>query len=244
MRIRVLMAILASGTMLSVAACGSSGSVGSQAAIPSARSLESAAAAALKTAHSVRLSGTMTDSGKVIKIDLGFFRSGAVSGTIVGRFDGRSSISLDLIVTGTAAYVLVNKQYFNSVLRLGGVPASACVTLCGKYLKLPAKQFSSFNLNGLTNQTFNQNIKLSGTVTTSIINGQPAYRISDTLGNYLYVAKSGNHAPIEITRPGSGKVVFSEWNSVPPISAPPASRIFRLPGSAGPNPAGAGFSNS
>jgi hypothetical protein len=242
MRIRVLMAILASGTLLSIAACGSSGSVGSQ-ATPSGRSLESDAAAALRAAHSVKLSGTITDNGKIVRIDLGFFRSGAVGGSIGGQFTGSSSISLDLIVTGGAAYLLVNKQYFNSVLRLGGVPASACATLCGKYLKLPARQFKSFDLNGLTNHTFDPKIKLSGTVTTSTINGQPAYRLSDTVGNYLYVAKNGTHYPIEITRPGSGTVVFSEWNSVPPISAPPASRIVSLPGTVGSNPGGVAFSN-
>jgi hypothetical protein len=234
MRTRLLMAILASGTLLGVAACSgsSSGSAGSR-TTPSAIGLYSDASAALKAAHSVKLSGTFKDNGKVIRIDMGFFRSGAASGSISAGLAGRSSISVHLIVTGTAAYILVDKQYFKSVLRPHGAPASACVTLCGKYLKVPAKQFSGFSLNSLTNQLLKSTVKVSRTVTTSTINGQPAYRLIDPQHDYLYVAKNGTRYPIEITRPGAGALAFSEWNSVPPVSAPPASQIVSLPGQTG-----------
>jgi hypothetical protein len=227
MRIRVLIAVLASGTLLGLAACGSSGSAGSG-TTPTATSLESDTIAALKAAHSVRLSGTITNKGQVIRIDMGF-RSGAANGSLSGPFAGTSSVSFHLIVTGGAGYILVDKQFFQSVLQRNGAPASACATFCGKYIKVPAKQFSSFNLNGLITQAFRSSIKVSAAVTSSTINGKPAYRLTDAKGDYLYVAKSGTHYPIEITRPGSGALVFSEWNSVPPISAPPASQIVSLP---------------
>lgn len=227
MRIRSLMAILASGTLLGLAACSSS-SAGSR-ETPAAASLYSDALAALKTAQSVRLSGTITNKGQVIRIDMGFFRSGALSGSLSGPFAGASSVSFHLIVTGGAAYVLVDKQFFQRVLRQNGLPASACAIFCGKYIKVPAKQFSNFNLNALIKQALGSAVKVSATVTSSTINGKQAYRLTDTRGEYLYVAKSGTHFPIEVTEPGSGAVAFSEWNSVPPISAPPASQIVSLP---------------
>jgi hypothetical protein len=229
MRMRSLMVILASGTLLGLAACGSSGSAGSR-MTPAAVSLYTDALAALKSAQSVRLSGTITNKGQVIRVDMGLFRSGAVSGSLSGPFAGASSVSFHLIVTGGTAYILDDKQFFQKVLQRNGLPASACAIFCGKYFKVPAKQFSSiFSLNALINQTVRSNVKVSATVTSSTINGKPAYRLADTHGEYLYVAKSGIHYPIETTRPGSGAIVFSEWNSVPPISAPPASQIVSLP---------------
>src|SRR5215469_5698750 len=99
MRIRSLMVIVASGTLLGLAACGTSGSAGSR-TTPAARSLYSDALAALKSARSVRLAGMITNKGQVIRIDMGFFRSGAESGLLTGPFGGASSVSYRLIVTG------------------------------------------------------------------------------------------------------------------------------------------------
>jgi len=229
MRLPSSVVILASGALLGLAACGSSGSAGSR-MNPPAASLYSDALAALKAAQSVRLSGTIMNKGQVIRIDMGFLRSGAVSGSLSGPIAGASGVSFHLIVTGGAAYVLVDKQFFQSVLQRNGAAASACATFCGKYIKVPAKQFSSFNLNGLIAQAFRSNIKVSPTVTSSTINGKSAYRLTDTVkGEHLYVAKSGTHYPIEVTQPGSGVLTFSEWNSVPPISAPSASQVVSLP---------------
>jgi hypothetical protein len=88
-------------------------------------------------------------------------------------------------------------------------------------------------MNDLVNQSFKANIDVSPTVRLSAINGQPAYRLTDPEGDYLYVAKNGTHYPLEITRPGSGTLSFSEWNSVPPISAPSARQVISLPGAIG-----------
>jgi len=228
MRIRPLLALLASGAvMLGLAAC-SSGNTGSGGSgnTPSASSLEADAIAALKSAQSVRLSGTITQGGKSISIHMGFLRSGAVQGSMSGPFAGSRNIAFSVIITGGTAYVLVDKQFFTSVLQANGAPASACATYCGKYIKLPTTQFSGFNLKGLTNQVFKSNTKVQASVVTATVNGQAAYRISDTKGNYLYIAKNGTHYPLEITRPGHGALLFSEWNSVPPISPPPASQVI------------------
>jgi hypothetical protein len=238
MRIRVAATIVASVALLALAACGNSGGSGgsggsgSSPATPSASSLVASANAALKAAQSVKLAGDVVEKGKPISLDLGFLRSGAVSGTIGGQIAGNSSISVRLIVARGSAYILIDKQYFEKVLRPAGAPANACATYCGKYLKGSAKQLKNFSLVGLTRQLFDSGTKFSATVTTATINGQPVYGMRDAQGDYLYVARNGTHNPVEITKKGEGKVVFSEWNSVPPISAPPAREIAKLPGQA------------
>ena len=242
-KMRVLTAVLASGALLALAACGGIGGGGSSSSSsgnghggsagsgtsPSAASLESDAITALKTAQSVKLSGNVTTSGKTFKVDLGLFRSGSVSGSLSGPYSGNTDVSFDLIVTGGSAYILVDKQFFNSILKSSGLPSSACSVLCGKYIKTSAKNFSGFNLNGLVNQGFKSNVKVTPTVTSATIDGQPAYGLTDAQGDRLYVARNGTHYPIEITRPGSGALVFSDWNSVPPISAPPANEVVSVP---------------
>jgi hypothetical protein len=240
MRVRVLMAILASGALLGLVACGSSGSAGTRTGpsvgartTPSAASLESDAFAALRSAQSVKLSGSLRQNGQFIRIDMGFFRSGAGSGSLTVPYAGKADVSLGLIITGGVAYIRVDEHFLKSVLRPNEDPADICSIICGKYIKVPAKQFGDFNLKGLINQGFSKNVKVSPTVTTPTVNGQQVYRLTDAEGDYLYVAKNGTHYPVEITRPGSGALVFSEWNSVPPISAPPSSQIISLPGAIG-----------
>src|SRR5215469_7765884 len=142
MRIRIGTAILASAAMLGLAACGGSGGSGGSGNSPSAKSLEADAVAALKSAQSVKLSGTITNAGKVISIDMGFLRTGDVSGSLSGPFGGVSKISFSLIITGGSAYILADKQFFTKVLEANGAPASACATYCGKYIKAPVTQFA------------------------------------------------------------------------------------------------------
>jgi hypothetical protein len=248
MRIRVLTAALVIGTLLGLTACGSNGPASGNAggspgsketpttpAIPSAASLANDAMTALSTAVSVNLKGTVSENGQVVKLNMAFTSSGALSGSISGPFDG-THLAADVIVVGQTAYVLIDKQYFNSVLRQHGVPASACAVYCGKYLKEPARQLKGLSLTRLTSRLFASTTVFSGTGTTATIDGQPTYRIHDNKGEYLYVTRAAPHRPIEVTKPGTGTVVFSEWNSVPPISPPPASKILDLSGG---KPAGA-----
>jgi hypothetical protein len=237
-----------SGTLLSLTACGSNdpgsgngnGSPGSQRtpaapAIPSARSLAHDAQVVLNAAQSVRLKGTVTENGQTVKVNLGFNESGEVSGSVAGPIAG-THLALDIIITGQTGYLLITRQYFNSILREHGVPADACATYCGKYFQEPAKKLKDLRLGELTSRLFSSGSVFSGAVTTATVDGQPAYRIRDNKGEYLFVTKAAPHRPIEVTKPGTGTVVFSDWNSVPPISPPPASKILNLSGG---RPAGA-----
>jgi hypothetical protein len=234
MRKKILVTIATVGTVIGLAACGgsstSSGQPGSGAL--SAQTLVNDALTALKSATSVRISGSVAQSGKNLHLDVGFFKSGPESGVISGPFLGAQS-TFKLIVVGGKAYILLDKALFDAIAKSHSIPASACATICGKYIETSATQFGDFNLNGLTHSMLKGGNKAVGGVTVTSINGQPAYRVSDGHGSYLYVAKNGTHYPLEITKPGTGTLTFSEWNSVPPITAPPASQVISVPGGIG-----------
>jgi len=58
--------------------------------------------------------------------------------------------------------------------------------------------------------------------------GQPVYELSGH-GLRLYIAENGTHYLLGIIDPAKfGTVTFSDWNSVPPISPPPASEVINL----------------
>jgi hypothetical protein len=243
MRSRILAAILAAAA-LSLAACssgssqpssnGSSSSSGTApSGTPTAQTLLNEALAALRAASSVRITGGVIQNGKNLHFDVAFIRSGGASGTISGPFLTGAPATFKIIIAGGKGYVLLDKQFFNALSKAHHIPSSACSLLCGKYIAVPASQFGDFSLNGLTRAELSGASKAAPGVTTTTINGQPAFRISDGRGSYLYIARNGTHYPLEITKPGSGALVFSEWNAVPPITPPPASQVVSVPGGIG-----------
>jgi hypothetical protein len=228
--------------VICLAACGGSspssghpgltGSVSPPTGAPSAQALVNDALTALKSAQSVRISGSVTQSGKNLRLNVGFVKSGAFSGTMSGPFAGTQA-TFTLIATGGKTYLLLDKAFFNALSKTQGIPASACQTLCGKYVAVPAAQFGNFSLNGLTSSMLKGAHKAAPGVVVTSVNGQPAYRVSDGHGSFLYIAENGTHYPLEITKPGTGTLTFTDWNSVPPITAPPASQVISLPGGIG-----------
>jgi hypothetical protein len=200
---------------------------------PSAQTLVNDALTALKSAKSVQLAGDIVQGGNNLHLNVGFLKSGALSGTMSGPFAGTQA-TFKLIVTGGKGYVLIDKAFFDALSKAHGIPASACSELCGKYVEVPASQFGSdFSLNGLTHSLLKGGNKAVPGVTTTSVNGQPAYRVSDGHGSYLYIAENSPHYPLEITKTGTGTLTFSQWNSVPPITAPPSSQIISVPGGIG-----------
>jgi hypothetical protein len=197
--------------------------------MPSAQTLVNDALAALKSARSVRLSGGSVQNGKHLPLDVGFMKSGALSGTLSGSFGGLHG-TFKLILVGGHGYILVDKQFFDALTKGHSMPVGACAALCGKYIETPVSQFAGFDLISLTSPMFGGQHHVVSGVTVTSINGQPAYRVSNGHGTYLYVAKNGTHYPLEIAEPGSGTLMFTQWNSVPPITAPPTSQIAKLPG--------------
>lgn len=236
MRVRLLAATVASVMLMSVVACGRSGSsagAGST-ATPSARTLASDAINALRSAQSVRFDGTVTVSGRSVSLHMGFFRSGDVSGTVMASLVGGAAISVRLLGLGRTYYIMISKEYFSRVLQAAGLPAADCAKLCGKYLKVPAARFGNLAevlRDKLFKGNFNTNVEPGVTIAT--VNGEAAYRLTSGPHTNIYVARYGTHYLLKASMSGQGAVVFSEWNSVPPVTPPPASQVVKLPGSSG-----------
>ena len=238
----ILRAIATAGTVIGLAACGvSSAAVGqprsgqtptAQASAPSSRALVDDAVTALKSASSVRISGAVVRDGKRLHLDVDFIQPETLSGTLSGSFAGTQA-RFKVIVAGGMAYILLDKAFFNALAKAHGLPASGCSRLCGRYISAPASEFGNFSLNNLTNSEIEHKFKVKPGVTVASVNGQPAYRVSYGHGTYLYIAQNSTHYPLEITKSGGGKLTFSHWNSVPPITAPSASKVISLPGEIG-----------
>jgi hypothetical protein len=180
--------------------------------------------AGFASANSVRISGSGTFSSQRVSMNIGLFRSGDEAGTVnVG------ALPVTLISVGGVDYVYVSKAFFNYLHSTRGIANSACATMCGKYIKLSTPSFSSrFNFNLLTRQ-----VEKKIPVPTSVPNlkvttyqNQPAYELYDNQGQKVFIAKNGVHYLLGLIKPGAFTLNFSQWDAVPPIVVPPASRVI------------------
>jgi len=65
-------------------------------------------------------------------------------------------------------------------------------------------------------------------VSVTTFDGQPAYELSHA-GQAAFFAKNGHHYLIGYRARKQGVAIsFSEWNSVPSISPPPANKIVNI----------------
>jgi hypothetical protein len=182
---------------------------------------------AVKSAKSVHMTGSLVSGSQTITFDLSFYGRSDTSGTFS---DGNGAFSL-LIVNGTT-YIKANSAF----LKLAKAPASACRTICGKYIKLPApaagQLTGSLSMSGLTTQMF-------GSLPTSVTNnesnlfvrasydGQPVLKFSG--GGYtIDVASTGPAYPLLIKGQAGDSLTFSQWNALPAPVAPPASQVVNI----------------
>lgn len=171
------------------------------------------------------MSGSLTTGSQHVALDLGMLRNGDESGTLsVG------ATHLTLVIVGGQAYEYVSKDFFKTIQQASHVPASACATICGKYISVSASPFSSFNLPGMTHQIESKMPVVTSVshISSTTYEGQPAYELSGE-GVRLYLAKNGTHYLLGMVAPTKfGTLNFSQWNAVSPISAPPASKIVNI----------------
>jgi len=189
----------------------------------SVASLLSSMKTAFANVKSVRMSGTVLIHGKSATLDLSMFRSGNLSGTVkVGLIDGY------LLVVGGSTYVYVSKAFFRYIQDTQHVPSSACALMCGKYVKVPLGSLGQFNLADLSRIVVKHipNADSVPQLRVTTFDGQAAYEVTDNSGARGYIAENAPHYLLGLSVPGQGTLTFSEWNAVPPISAPPASKIF------------------
>lgn len=208
---------------LAVAGCGSSSPSGSKTAAQIMPEVQ----AAVKAAKSVHMAGSAIQGSQKLAMNLSFSGSSDVAGTI-----GVNGASFGLLSMGGKTYIKLDASF----LKYAKAPLSACATICGKYVELPASTASqitgSLSLRGLAQQAFGSKIvasaKGSGSVfSPATVNGQSVLQCRQ--GGYtLDVAAHGTPYPVLFTGPHGENIAFSGWNSTTLPSPPPASDIISL----------------
>ena len=178
--------------------------------------------AALRTARSVHISGTVRQGGKTLRMNLGLTGSGGLSGQIY-----ENGAAFTVLATHGHVYLKLSAAF----LRLAHLPASACSRYCGKYLEYPAArsrglltQLSLASLTHSLTRTPASKIKLFGAVTAG---GQPAWLLQDQRENSIYVAAHGRAYVLRVVgpRPGLDVANLTQWNAVQIPGPPPPGQI-------------------
>lgn len=219
MRLRVLI-WLAAPTLVLAGCGGSSGkkSASSGIAQKSATDIVAAAKAAADAATSVHVSGTGTDNGVPLVIDLHIVAAKGGKGRL-----SEQGLSFDLIRIGPNAYIKGSKAFYK---KFAG-PAAAQL-LQGKWLKGSATTGDLASLTPLTDlrKLLDRTLSNHGTLaktSTTVVRGQRVVGVKDTSkGGILYVATVGKPYPIEITGGSEkGTLVLDQWNQPVALTAPP-----------------------
>ncbi len=203
---------------LALAACGGSGSSGNgEASKPATQILTDAVNVAQK-APSVRVSGSIVDSGQPVSVDLKLVngKGGTGSMTIQGA-------PVQIIDINNTLYMKGSDAFWSKV----GGNSSIVSLLHGKWLKAPATG-SYASLANLTSMKtlFGQLLTGHGTLTkgsTGKVNGQSAVGVTDSAkGGTIYVATTGTPYPLQLAKTGGngGAVNFSEYGNSVTLSAP------------------------
>jgi hypothetical protein len=220
---RSALAVTSAGVALALAGCSTGVTKAPGPNGPTVASLITSMKAGFAHANSVRIDGTGTISGKAVTLNVGMFRSGDMAGDITeGPLDG------NVVVSSGKLYFYVSKKFFSYLHTTESVPMSACKVMCGKYVAT-TNTFGSFTLAALSKQ-FEAGVPVVSSVPrirVTTYHGQPAYELSDAKGRQVFLAKNGTHYMLGIVDPGQLRLSFSEWNAVPPVTAPPVSKIFK-----------------
>jgi hypothetical protein len=235
---QLLAGAMAGGAVLALAACGGSGASGgsgtSGSAGTSGPSAPASAAAstptgteisgAVRSATSVRISGSVANKGIAESLNLAVFTNGNMAGSVAESHQ----VPLTLIVVNKVAYVLVTPAF----LKASVGPSASCNGQCGKYIKETAHETASLTKDiSMTALLGNFAGGLNGAkpIGTTTVNGQEAIEFRNPDGSIFDIAASGPPYPLRASagsnRNSAGATLFSEWNSVPPLTAPSASQL-------------------
>lgn len=176
----------------------------------------------LESAASVRVHGTVTDSGQRYTIDITFGQTGA-TGSMTAPFDGAKRASLDLIMAGGKMYVRSSTLW----RQVGG--AAAASLLDNRWVILPSSAINGFPFAStkafvkFLNHAGLRKMTAVGAKTT--VNGQPAIEIKKGR-SAVYIATTGQPYPLEV-RQGSRNVLYFQYLSTPvSVTAPPNAIDF------------------
>jgi len=227
--VRLRLVICAALPVAVLAGCGGSKSNSNGVASKSANDIVAAAKAAADSATTVHASGSGTDNGVPLVIDLHIVADKGGKGRL-----SEHGLSFDLVRIGPSAYIKGSAAFYKQFAGVG-----AAQLLQGKWLKGSATTGDLASLTPLTDlrKFFDNALSNHGILQktgTTTVHGVQVVGIKDTTkGGVLYVATSGQPYPIEVTQGGAsaGTLTFDEWNQTVTLTAPPnAVDISKLKG--------------
>jgi hypothetical protein len=176
----------------------------------------------LKSAKSVRLYGSVRDSGARYKLDVTMAPAG-MRGTMTAPFKGAKLATLDMVLTH-------GKFYARSRTLWRQVGGAGLASLIGdRWVIIPVRQLSGFPFANaktfiklLNHQSLKSLKKGSAHVkrVKTTVDGQPAIELSHGR-TAVYIATTGQPYPLEI-RQGSHSVLHFQYSGLPvSIAAPP-----------------------
>jgi hypothetical protein len=216
--------VLGACAAVSLCACGSSGSPSSSSsAAPTLGQEYPAIKAAVQSADSVRVIGTVSNNGTAESLNMVVTRSGELSGQA-----GEAGKNFTILLTGGKAYIKVTKPF----LKVAGLPASDCSSLCGKWVVAPSGTASQLTSNVTMRRLVGSLFRKAPTgaeanqrMKSATYQGQAAWSAHGE-GATLYVASTGKPYLLGVVK-GSQSVRFTDWNSATVPGPPPASDIVR-----------------
>lgn len=177
--------------------------------------------AAAKTATSATVTGTASNNGQAVGIDLTLTRGTGGSGslTIGGQ-------KVEIINAAGTSYLRAPAAFWAKA----GIPQAVSDLLADRWITAPATGSSAAAFSGFTQFTDMAAIVdglLEGIVPTDVgqrtmVDGQPAVTVLDKDGNSLAVSVTGEPYPLRFTEKTGkpGDVVFSDWNKATTVTAP------------------------
>jgi hypothetical protein len=202
---------------LGCAAAGCGGSSSNGVASKSPSQILQTAVAAMKSAKSVHMAGTIIQSAKTITVDMTIYANSDVDGT----FD-ESGSTVSIVKIGPTDYIKTTSGFYQAQ----GASAQVAGLMGGKWLKIPdstAGLGSSFSLVGLASSITNSHDKVSAGK-TSTVNGQAVVSVIAANNGTLYVATTGTAYPVEVTKGSSGTITFTQWDQAKTPTAPAGAR--------------------
>lgn len=199
-----------------LAACGGSSTNGIESQSPT--QIVATAQKAAESAKSVRVTGTVSDSGTKLSLDLKILHGTGAEGKI-----SEGPLSFELVRIGDSVYIKGSPAFYEHF-----AGSEAAKLLQGRWLKAPATSGEFATLGTLTDMS-----KLLSSVLgqhgslqkggTSTIEGKQVIAVKDaSKGGVLYVATKGKPYPIQLSKAGStgGKVTLTDWGAPVSITAP------------------------
>lgn len=223
------------GATSSSSSSSSSSSTTTAAELPTAAQLFRQARTTALAAQSAHITGSVTDDGKPMTIDLAGTTDGTNQSLEIGVGKGAKAT---ILTVGGKYYLLGNDEFWTSQ---GG--ADFAKLLSGKYVKIPAadaKDFGDMTIKSLLTDMFNDKEmqqamqSKDAKVAKATYDGAAAYAVTDPAGKdkgELIVSADGKATIFKIsgTDKETGTLEFSEWDKVAKVAAPDPKTVISLP---------------